>query len=162
MSVIVVEEVLTFIFLLSLVIWVGSIIFFSFFAAPSIFKVLERESAGNVIGEIFPKYWLVGYFSAVFSLSSLLYLTYKSPDPPPSSVLYILIAMTGTAFFSGLVVGGKAREVKAKLRAKEHRHEADALRARFRKIHALSSILNMAVLVMGLVLTYLTSRAIAW
>ena len=40
-----------------MVIWVGMIVFFTFFAAPSIFKALPRELAGEVIGHIFPKYW---------------------------------------------------------------------------------------------------------
>ena len=50
-----------FIYILSVCFWIGSIFFFSFFAAPSIFKVLPRETAGNVVSDIFPKYYLVAY-----------------------------------------------------------------------------------------------------
>ena len=47
---------LNFIYLLSLVCWIGSIIFFSFFVAPVVFKNLEREIAGDLVGSIFPRY----------------------------------------------------------------------------------------------------------
>jgi len=39
-----------FLHLFSLVVWQGSIIFFSFFTAPAIFKSLPREEAGDVVG----------------------------------------------------------------------------------------------------------------
>ena len=49
-----------FIHLLSLVMWMGSIIFFSFFAAPAVFRLLDRKQAGEVVGAIFPKYYGLG------------------------------------------------------------------------------------------------------
>ncbi|HIE42617.1 MAG TPA: DUF4149 domain-containing protein, partial [Nitrospinaceae bacterium] len=39
---------LNFIYLLSLVCWVGSIFFFSFFVAPVVFKNMDREKAGEL------------------------------------------------------------------------------------------------------------------
>lgn len=54
-----------FFYLLSLVVWIGSIIFFSFFTAPAVFKTLEREQAGELIGIIFPRYYKVGYVCGV-------------------------------------------------------------------------------------------------
>ena len=49
------QTLFNFIYLLSVVCWLGSIIFFSFIGAPGIFKTLEREKAGEVAGVIFPK-----------------------------------------------------------------------------------------------------------
>ena len=42
-----------FLHLLSLSIWVGAMVFFSFVAAPAIFKTLPRETSGDVVGKIF-------------------------------------------------------------------------------------------------------------
>ncbi|MCK5237718.1 MAG: DUF4149 domain-containing protein, partial [Deltaproteobacteria bacterium] len=64
-------DIFKFVHLLSIVTWVGMLIFFSFVAAPSIFKVLPRESAGDVVGSIFPKYWLLGYLCGALSILSL-------------------------------------------------------------------------------------------
>ena len=49
-----------FVYILSLVGWVGSIVFFSFFTAPVIFKLLDREKAGEVVAVIFPRYYFFG------------------------------------------------------------------------------------------------------
>ena len=53
------QTLINYIYLLSLVCWLGSVIFFSFVAAPGIFKTLEREKAGEVIGVIFPRYYFI-------------------------------------------------------------------------------------------------------
>ena len=46
---------LRYLLLLALVLWIGGIVFFSFIASPSVFKILPREQAGQVVGDIFPK-----------------------------------------------------------------------------------------------------------
>jgi uncharacterized membrane protein len=65
-------NIFRFVLLLSVVVWVGGLIFFTFFVAPSIFKVLPRELAGELVSNIFPKYWALGYVAGLLSLASLL------------------------------------------------------------------------------------------
>src|SRR2546422_5980771 len=50
-----------YLYLLSLVLWIGGVVFFSFLASPSIFKIPPPEQAGQVVGDIFSKYHLLGY-----------------------------------------------------------------------------------------------------
>ena len=64
--------VYNFIYLLSLVCWIGSIIFFSFIVAPIIFKTLDREKAGEVVRKIFPLYYKLGYICGALILFSFL------------------------------------------------------------------------------------------
>ena len=45
---------------LALGLWLGSIVFFSFVAAPRTFAVLSRDRAGAVVGDIFPRYYRIG------------------------------------------------------------------------------------------------------
>ncbi|HEV8700511.1 MAG TPA: DUF4149 domain-containing protein, partial [Candidatus Polarisedimenticolia bacterium] len=40
--------------LLALGIWVGSVVFFSFFTAPTLFGALPRDMAGRAVSAIFP------------------------------------------------------------------------------------------------------------
>ena len=61
-----------FIHLLSFVMWMGSIIFFTFFAAPAIFRLLDRKQAGEVVGAIFPKYYGIGYICSVLAAATLM------------------------------------------------------------------------------------------
>jgi len=145
-----------FVFLLSLVIWVGSIVFFSFCAAPSVFKMLAREKAGEVIGDIFPKYWLVGYACGVVGTLSLVFIPIAGGRISPGRFILYLI-MTVLGFYSGLVVGRQARIVKNDIRSVPEGEEKERLRSSFRKIHAKSTILNMVILAFGFLVIYLTA-----
>ena len=146
--------ILSFIYLLSIVVWIGMIFFTTFFAAPSIFKVLPRESAGEVMGSIFPKYWTVGYVTSLSALGSTLLIA-RTLGFYPAERLIILIIMTVLSFFSGLVVGSRARSIKAKMRAAGEGGEKGELRKSFGKIHAVSAIINLLTLVLGIVLIYI-------
>lgn len=147
-----------FLHLFSLVIWLGSITFFSFFAAPAIFKTLPRDKAGDVVGRIFPRYWAMGYLCSVISLITLIYLSYLSETYPIERFILIVV-MTIITFYSGFSVGKKARAIKAEMRMTEG-GGAETLRKRFKKVHAMSAALNMLVFVLGVFLIYFTSMAL--
>ena len=151
-------EVLKFIHLLSIVVWLGMLIFFTFLGAPSIFKTLPKETAGDVVGSIFPKYWITGYITSVLATATLIAIS-SMRMAWPGWRLPVLIAMTVISFYSGLVVGKKARSIKAKIR--EGSDDLEALKRDFRKIHAVSAILNITVITLGLVLVFLTSVALS-
>ena len=144
-----------FLYLLSIVVWIGSIVFFSFLGAPSIFKVLPRETAGEVVGDIFPKYWMVGYAASLLALSTLL-IDSMSTHTSPFAEIAILVAMSLLSFYAGLVVGPKARDIKVEIKLAEA-SQVEFLRRAFKRVHAVSAVLNMLVLCLGLVLIYFTA-----
>ncbi len=145
-----------FIHLFALVLWVGTLLFFSFIAAPAVFKTLSRESAGEVVGVIFPKYWILGYTSSILILVTLLILSSVEGVFPLTRVVIIAI-MTVTTFYSGLVVGKKARAIKASIKATEDAGEIQALRKEFGRTHGVSAVLNLIVVVLGVVFVFLTA-----
>ena len=148
--------IVKFLHLMSLSIWVGSIVFFSFFAAPSIFKKLPREAAGDVVGDIFPKYRAIGYASSAVLLVTLaIMMNFEKNSRYSMPVLLVLMAAIG--LYSGLVVGKQAASIKAGMKASAEAEKKETLRAEFRKVHAISSILNMSVLALGIVFIFLTS-----
>jgi uncharacterized membrane protein len=149
--------ILKFIHLLSIVIWIGALVFFSFLAAPSIFKVLPRETAGEVVGHIFPKYWITGYMASILALATLVIISFQQKGLPTARI-GILVVMTLVTFYSGLVVGSKARAIKAEIKGTEEPSKKTELREKFKKVHAVSSVLNLVVIILGLVLVFLTSR----
>jgi len=149
---------LRFIFILSLAVWLGMLIFFTFFAAPSIFKVLDREVAGRVIGDIFSKYWAIGYVAGLLSLSSLLGISYIEKSFP-AALIILLTVMTGVTFYSGLAVAPVARRLKAEIHSPQAEPaRKEALERDFRKVHAKSAVLNLVVISSGLAVVYLVSR----
>ena len=148
--------IVKFLHLMSLSIWVGSIVFFSFFAAPSIFKKLPREAAGDVVGDIFPKYRAIGYASSAVLLVTLAIMMNSEKDSQYSRPV-LLVLMAAIGLYSGLVVGKQAASIKAGMKASADAEKKETLRAEFRKVHAISSFLNMAVLALGVAFIFLTS-----
>jgi uncharacterized membrane protein len=149
--------VINFIYLLSLVAWIGSIIFFSFFAAPVIFKTLEREKAGEVVGIIFPRYYLIGYISGVIALVILLITSQSFTDIK----LILILIMLSCSVFAGQIVGPKARNLKPMIKSEEDSEKLEELKAQFGKLHSLSVKLNGAVLLLGLVLLGYTAKGLS-
>ncbi|MEE9613760.1 MAG: DUF4149 domain-containing protein [Thermodesulfobacteriota bacterium] len=149
-----------FIHLLSIVVWIGSVVFFSFFAAPSIFKVLPRETAGDVVGDIFPKYWIINYFCSLVALFTLLGLSLMEGVFPFLRVA-VLAALTLLVFYSGIFIGSEARDVKARMKAVEDRAEREKMREEFKRLHRKSSTMNMVVLTVGLIFIWLTAAGIS-
>lgn len=148
-----ISTLINFIYLLSLVCWIGSIIFFSFFVAPVVFKILEREKAGEVVGIIFPRYYMIGYVSGVLVLMALLL-------NGPAGLKWCAwgVMMVGTAY-AGLVVNPKAKTLKEQLKDYPEA-EKSTLEVRFKTLHSLSVKLNGAVLVAGLWLLWLSAAKI--
>lgn len=145
-------NIVKYLHLLALALWLGGMVFFSFAAAPSIFKTLDRQTAGIVVGDIFPKYFLMGYISAAVLVGTLWYMGrgHLSAIRIPFAIALTAAALT---FVSGLVVGAKAREIKAQMYATQDNGQKEELRKAFGKIHAVSSVINLAIML--LLLAYL-------
>ena len=135
-----------FIYLLSIVCWIGSIIFFSFIVAPIIFKTLDRKKAGEVVGEIFPLYYKLGYICGALILFSFL----VSKAGAGQLKWYAWSNMIFASGFAGLVINPKAKKVKEKIKKDVLEKEKPILEARFKSLHSLSVKLNALVLLAGL------------
>ena len=142
-----------FVYILSLVCWVGSIVFFSFFTAPVIFKLLDREKAGEVVGVIFPRYYFLGYVCAVMTLFSLLVST-QELFGPKQILLFIMIVGW---FYAGLVVSPKSRNLKALRQSASSAEEKELYGVKFQKVHSLAVKLNGTVLLAGLGLLWFSA-----
>lgn len=147
---------LNFIHLLSLVIWVGMLIFFTFFVAPVIFKTLPRETAGVVIGALFWNYWSLGYLTSAVSLLTLIAI-YSIKGAHPTARLYLIGFMTVLTYYLGLVDGARARKIKAEIKSTADEKRLEGLNKAFRRVHARSSLLNLVVLLSGVVAVFLTA-----
>src|SRR5258708_7571555 len=90
---------------LSLVVWIGGIIFFSFVEAPSLFKLLPTVAlAGNVVGRSLATLHYMGLVcGAVFLGASFLR---RSPVQKPMRVLVLLMM-----FLTGLSQFGVTRQI---------------------------------------------------
>lgn len=146
-----------FLLLISMAVWVGMLIFFTFFITPSIFKVLPRELAGDLVGALFPKYWMIGYAAGVLSLLSIIAISLIEKTFP-TAVLSLVALMTALTFYSGLVVGARAMTMSAEIRSIQDPVKKEEMRAGFKKVHAKSAAINLAIMAGGVTVIFFISR----
>jgi uncharacterized membrane protein len=148
------SAVLRYVLLLTLVLWIGGIVFFSFIASPSIFKTLPREQAGQVVGDIFPKYHLLGYISCLVAVACLLGLRQLGAVQSIRTAMIFLVLMGGIQVTMGAVIGPKVIEARDAVKSTAPGPEKDSLEKKFRGLHGVSMILNLLLLILGLILLY--------
>ena len=146
--------ILNLIYLLSLVVWIGSIVFFSFFVAPAIFKTLEREEAGKIVGVIFPKYYFISYIAGFIALTILLTSSRTFFEPK----VVLIFVMLCCSVFAGQIISPKARDLKPLIKSEENPDKLKELKFKFDRLHSLSVKLNGTVLFLGLIVLGYTSK----
>lgn len=155
------QVVLRFLYLLSLIFWIGSIFFFSLITAPSIFKILPRQMAGDLVSDIFPKYYLIAYVCGGVALITSI-LSWFTGNPS-SRVLYslrvgILVIMLGLAAFAGGTIRPQALEIRSEMKslAQDSPQYREA-QTRFQKLHNQSVIINSIVFLLGIAIIFITA-----
>ena len=138
-----------YIHLLTLCVWVGGMIFFSFIGAPAIFKYLTRDIAGAVVGGIFPKYWMMGYVCSLLLIGTLLYIAKDNVSAFKVQLGILAVAAT-LSFISGMVIGAKAHDIKARAEAEQDGAKKEALHKEFGRMHGVSAAMNAVVLLLML------------
>ena len=84
----------------------GSIIFFSFFVAPVVFKTLDREKAGEIVGIIFLR-----YYKLVYVCGALILLSFMMIGEVALKLCAWGIMVLGSGL-AGLVINPKAKQIK--------------------------------------------------
>jgi len=144
---------LRFIHLMTLGLWIGSVVFFSLVAAPGLFGALPRDLAGRAVSAIFPRYYAFGAACGLTALLSGLLLGVRQGAWGRLLVfeLLLLALMTGIVLYSGRVVLPQASEARAALAEAQGTPSLDAAQARFGALHRRSVLLNGTVLLLGVV-----------
>jgi uncharacterized membrane protein len=135
-------------FWLALVVWLGAVVFFSFVVAPSVFGVLPPETAGQVVGTIFPRYYCLGAGAGTVALLAALVLRARASATRPWSATSVMLAsMLLATLYAGRVVQPRAQALRPRL------HDSvvePGIRAEFDRLHRQAVRLNGAVLLLGL------------
>ncbi|HHT9135517.1 MAG TPA: DUF4149 domain-containing protein [Candidatus Avalokitesvara rifleensis] len=141
---------------LALVLWIGGMAFMTFVAAPSVFKVLPREQAGDVVGDIFPKYFTLGYVYCLFAILTAIgvYLKEDYWNKPKLLVLGLMLILT---FYDGMVVAPRAHAVRTEMKKAEQEEQKKALWGEFVRLHSQSAAINLIVLGLGIAVVITTA-----
>src|SRR6266849_10376535 len=151
---------LRFLMLLSLVVWLGGLIFFSFVVAPTLFSVLPtRHLAGSVVSRsLGALHWMGLVSGVVFLISSMTHarLAIGSAHPLAARhiLLYIMLALTLISQFG---ISPKMASLRASMGEIDSVSPTDPARVQFNALHVWSTRLEGGVFLLGLIVVYLTA-----
>ena len=134
-----------FLLMLSMIIWIGGIIFFSFVVAPSLFSLLpSQEMAGRIVSRSLGSLHLIGLTCGVVFLAATL-----STELKRARVLRLLVvAMILLTAYSQFRITPRMQQIREAVGGSiQALPPQDAGRAAFDRLHQISVILEGVVLV---------------
>ena len=156
-------SILRFLMLLSLVVWIGGLVFFAFVLAPTAFQVLPNTHlAGNVVGRSLGKLHGLAILSGiVFLITSLLYSRFTEGTAHMFAVRHLLIiVMLALTLLSQVWIIPRMDSLRASVGDFATVPLDNPARVQFDALHVWSTRVEGAVLVLGLVAVYLTAGAL--
>ena len=137
---------------LILALWVGGIFIFTFIVTPVIFRSFGRDMAGEIVGKLFPGYFLYNLVLAVLAL--ILFFTVAGDQTMTVarlSLALLLVALVANAYVA-LKLHPDTVRVKQQIVSFERESPDSSARKQFTRLHAVSASLNLLLLADGIVL----------
>ncbi len=153
---------LRYLMLLSLIVWLGGLIFFALVVAPAAFAVLPTTHvAGNLVGRTLGILHWMGIFSGlVFLASSLLYSYLTRGTPHAFAARHILIVlMLALTLISQFGIIPRMDTLRASMGEIDSVSPDNPSRLQFDTLHLWSTRVEGGVLLLGLVVIHLTASA---
>ena len=152
-----------FLMLLSLVIWIGGLIFFAFVLAPTVFNpsiLPTRQLAGNVVNRSLGILHVIGIgCGIVFAITSMIDSRVVNGAAHPFAFRHLLVyAMIILTLISVFAIGAKMQVLREQMVVIDEVPQNDARRVEFNRLHHWSTRLEGTVLLLGLGLLFLTAR----
>jgi len=153
-----------FLMLLSLVVWVGGLIFFAFVLAPTVFSVLPlRQLAGNVVNRSLGiMHWMAIACGVVFAVTSMIDSRVVNGAAEPFAlrnlIVYAMLVLTLVSMFG---VAARMLELRQQMGIIDDVPHDNPLRVEFNRLHHWSTRIESTVLVLGLGLLFLVSRRLS-
>jgi uncharacterized membrane protein len=142
---------------LLLALWVGGISLFTFIVTPEIFRSYARDAAGEIVGRLFPGYFL---FTLVLSVLVLLVLPLVRQSFGNASFRWSIILAVIAVFINVFIffkLHPQMRQLKQEIRSFESQQVDAPARTTFRKLHAVSMTLNLILLADGVTLLLIST-----
>jgi len=152
---------LRYLMLLSLIVWIGGLIFFAFVLAPTAFQVLPTTHlAGNVVGRALNKLHYIAIACAiVFLLSSLIYNWVSDGEVHIFAARHVMVAlMLALTCWSQFSIIPRMDALRAQIGDFGAVAPNDPLRVHFDALHAWSTRIEGLILLIGFVVIYFTAN----
>lgn len=158
---------LRYVYVLTLVVWLGGMIVLGALVAPTTFQVLPtiepstgRALAGELFGATIARFHYIAYASGVVLLLTLAAMAVLGPRPRAFAIRCALIGvMLLISVYSGVIVLGRIDAVQQEIGGLASSLPAgDARRTEFDALHRLSTNLMFVTMAGALVLLYWEAR----
>ena len=152
---------LRFLMVLSLVVWLGGLIFFPVVAQTAFTVLPTRHLAGTVVGRSLTiLHWMAIFSSVVFLGSSLAYNRFSTGNAHAFAPRHLLICcMLLLTLISQFGIIPRMDSLRASIGEIDSVPLDNPARMEFDRLHGWSTRLEQGVLLMGLALIYLTARS---
>jgi hypothetical protein len=150
---------LRFLLLLSLIVWLGGVIFFAVLA-PTVFRILPtHQLAGSLIAPLLTTLHAMGLVSGVvFLVSSMVEFRIRTGAAHVFAGSHLLVlVMIGLTLVSQFVVTPKMAALRAAMGVIDNVALDDPARMAFNALHVWSTRLEVGVLLLGFVVAYRTA-----
>lgn len=159
-------SVVRFLMLLSLVAWVGGIVFFAFVLAPTVFHpgiLPSRQAAGAVVSRSLGiLHWMGLVCGLVFVVTSIIDAQVvngaREPMAARNLLVYAMIVLTLISMFG---ISTHMLALRNQMVFIDNVPHDDARRVEFNRLHVWSTRLESTVLLLGLAVIFLTSRRLS-
>lgn len=146
--------------LLSLVVWIGALIFFPVVAQASFSVLPSRHMAGLVVGRsLRTLHWMGIVPGMVFLISSLLYQKTRGATQILALRHLLIVAMLALTLVSQFSIIPRMDAIRSSLGEIDSIPADNPSRLQFDSLHVWSTRVEGGVLLIGLVVVYLTSAA---
>lgn len=153
---------LRYLMLLSLIVWLGGLIFFAFVLAPTAFSILPtRHLAGTLVGRALGALHWMGIVSGIlFLASSILYSRLTKGTAHVFAVRHVLIClMLVLTLISQFGIIPRMETLRASIGQIDSVALNDPARMQFDALHVWSTRVESGVFLFGLVVVYLTAAS---
>ena len=158
--------VIRFLTLLSLVVWVGGIIFFAFVLAPTVFYpgiLPSRHLAGVVVSRSLGILHAIGLtcglvFLVTSMIDSQVITGSVAPFAGRNLLVYVMIVLTLVSMFA---ISSRMLHLRNDMVFIDNVPHDDPRRVEFNRLHEWSTRLESGVLLLGLAVIFLTSRRLS-
>jgi uncharacterized membrane protein len=135
-----------------LALWVGGMSIFTFLVAPAIFKSYGKDMASDIVGHIFPRYFLYDLILAAVALTLFFLITVERKAFASRLSLVLLAAALIVNVFIVFKLYPEAVKAKQEVTSFERESPDSPARRKFTRLHAVSATLNLFLLVDGITL----------
>jgi hypothetical protein len=134
---------------LALSLWVGGIALFTFVVTPVIFRTQGREAAGKIVGAVFPLYFRYGLLLGCIALVARMFAGEAFHGVRQWAGTFLIVTALFLTGYQAFGLTPRMERAKQSVPSFETAPADDPARKEFSRLHGISMVANLVVLLEG-------------